>query len=136
MIRARRLTLISLATALQGCHRAVASVRPVCREPAPPPLSALQVERFLNSTREVQKTYIDVNQFDTAVGTLWRFQPALAVSFRQHWMSVPVIVTIVAMKVGQSTNRVATLLLRVDDSVLPLEGGDLKLLGCDLLTRS
>jgi hypothetical protein len=129
-LMARRSLLIVLLTALQGCLRAEAGSGSACREVNPPPMDAVQVARYLNSTREMSKTYIDADRFDRAEGTLWRFLPAINVSFRQPWMVAPMAVSVTAMKVGRKGGVPITLLRKADETVLSLEGGDLGLLVC------
>jgi hypothetical protein len=93
-------------------------------------MDAMQVTRFLNSTREMSKTYIDASRFDLAEGTLWRFLPAINITFRQPWMVAPMAASVTAMKVGRKGGLPITLLRKSDETVLSLEGGDLGLLAC------
>ena len=127
---ARRSLLITLLTALQGCWRAEASSGSACCETTPPPMDAMQVARFLDSTREMSKTYIDAAQFDVTEGTLWRFLPPITITFLQHWMVTPMEASITAMKVGRKGSVLITLLRKTDETVLSLEGGDHSLLVC------
>ena len=128
---ARRSLFITLLAALQGCGRAQAGTGLTCRDANPPPMDAEQVARFLASTREMSKTYIDAARFDVAEGVLWRFTPPITVTFRQHWMVAPMTVSINAMKVRRNEGSLTTLLRKTDETVLPLEGGDRGLLTCN-----
>jgi hypothetical protein len=128
---ARRSLFIALLAALQGCGRVEAGTGLRCRDASPPPMDAVQVARFLASTREMSKTYIDAARFDVAEGVLWRFTPPITVTFRQHWMVAPMTVSINAMKVRRNEGVPITLLRKTDETVLSLEGGDRGLLACN-----
>ena len=127
---ARRHLLLTLLTALQGCWRAEAGSGSPCRDGGPAPMDTHQVARFLDSTREISKTYIDASQFDAAQGALWAFVPPITVTFRQPWMKSPMTVSLTAMKVGRQGSVPITLLRKTDETVLSLEGGDSGLLAC------
>jgi hypothetical protein len=126
----RRLAVAAIAWAFTPLVHRVASAQPACLRGINLQPSGAQLEKFLNTTESMPKTFFDERQFENAGGTNWRFNPPLRVTFKQAWMTAPRSMTLAAMKVSQRSNMLTVLLLKVDGAVVPLEGGKLSLLDC------
>ena len=126
----RRVAMASILGALVALVHRVADARPACEPDTSRALSAETVQRFLDSTETISKTFFDARYFEKAGGWGWRFTPPLPVTLRQVWMTEPRVMTLAAMKISVRAQTVTVLLLQADGSVLPLAGGKLELLVC------